>query len=113
MAAARAVARCECRRKIASAPFAFADVNERTDHRAHLMMQEGARHCGDIQFFAAAGDVEAFERFHRRFCLAFRGAERCEIVPADQPLRGAMHRFGIKRPPHAPAGRRRGECLKV
>jgi hypothetical protein len=35
-----AIARGKCGSKIVNAPFTLADVNERTDHRAHLVLQK-------------------------------------------------------------------------
>ena len=37
-------------------------------------------------------DVELVERFHRRLGLAFGVAKGREVVLADQPLRGRVHR---------------------
>ena len=47
-------------------------------------------------------DVELFERLHRRLGLAFGGAEGGEVVPADEPLRGLVHRRDIERARHPP-----------
>ena len=47
-------------------------------------------------------DVELVERLHRRFGLAFGVAECGEVVLADQPLRGLMHRVGVERPRQPP-----------
>ena len=65
-------------------------------------MQERARRGDDVDVVAVAHDVELIERFLRRFGLAFGVAKRREIVLADQPLRGRVHRVGIERPRHAP-----------
>ena len=51
---------------------------------------------------AVARHVEPVERLHRRFRLAFGRAERGEVVLADQPLRGRVHRLGVERARHAP-----------
>ena len=51
---------------------------------------------------AVALDVEPVERLHRRFRLAFGGAEGREVVLADEPLRRRMHRRGVERARHAP-----------
>ena len=102
LAAGGAVAGGERRGKIVGAPFALADMDERADHRAHLMVQERARGRRDAHFVAVARDVEQVEGFHRRFGLAFGGAEGGEVVPADQLLRGGVHRVGIERTRHAP-----------
>ncbi len=43
LATTSAIAGGECGGEIVDAPFALADVNQRADHRAHLMVQERAR----------------------------------------------------------------------
>ena len=101
-AAGGAVARLQRRRKILGAPAALAHQSQRADHRAHLVMQERARRRGDADLVAFALHIQAIERLHRRFGLAFGGAERGEVVFADQALRGAMHRGGIEQARHPP-----------
>ncbi len=102
LAAARAVAGGECGGEILGAPFALADMHQRADHRAHLMVQERARRGGDVHLVAVALNVEAIEALHRRFRLALGGAEGGEVVPADETLRGGVHRGAIERARHAP-----------
>ena len=48
-----AVARLERRLEIVRAPLSFADQLQRADHRAHLVVQEGARRRLDDEFVAA------------------------------------------------------------
>src|SRR5580692_49515 len=91
LAASRAVAGGEGGGEIVSAPFAFADMDQRADHRAHLVLQERARGRGDADVVAVACDVETVERLHRRFGLALGGTEGGEIVLADEFLRGDVH----------------------
>src|ERR1700733_4376352 len=102
LTATRAVARRERVGKIANTPLALADMDERADHRAHLMLQERPCRRGDVHIVAVAGNVEAVERFVRRFRLALGGAERREVMLADELLRSRMHRCAIERPRHAP-----------
>src|SRR6185437_13345608 len=102
LAAAGAVASLESRFEIGRAPFAFADRDERADHRADLVVKERARRGFDPDFFAIAQNGEAIERLHRRLGLAFGGTEGGEIVPADQALRRLVHGGGIERARHAP-----------
>ena len=47
-------------------------------------------------------DVELIERLLRRFRLALGVAKGREIVLADQPLRGRMHRVAYRAARHAP-----------
>ena len=61
------------------------------------MMEEGARAGADGDLAAVAGDVEPVEGLHRRFRLTLGGAERGEIVPADERLGGAVHGVRIER----------------
>jgi len=49
------------------------------------------------QFRAAAGDVDAPQRLHRAEGLAGAGTKRCEIVFAQQVLRGCTHRGCVQR----------------
>ena len=79
------------------------------------MVQERARRGRDHdlleQAHPHAGHVELFQRAHGRLCLALGGAERREIVVAEEPLRRPMHQLGIERPGHLPdmgAGERGG-----
>ena len=92
-----AIARGKRGSKIVGAPFAFADVKERTDHGAHLVLQKRARHRGDADFVAGTCDIEAIERLHRRFGLALGGAKGREVVAADKVLRRGVHGLGIER----------------
>ena len=54
-------------------------------------MQEGA--CADEKgdLVAARRDIEAIQRFHGRFRLAFGGAKGGEIMLADEGLRPRLH----------------------
>jgi hypothetical protein len=71
-----------------------------------LVVQKRARRGVDPHFLAVPLDVKAIERLHRRFRLAFGGAEGGEVVPADEQLRSRMHGLRIKaaRHPPRPAG---------
>src|SRR5580692_9695273 len=102
LAASRAVARGEGCGQIVGAPFAFADMDQRADHRAHLVLQERSRRRGDAHGVAVACDVEAVECLYRRFRLTLGGTERREVVLADQFLRGVVHGAAIERTRHAP-----------
>ena len=55
-----------------------------------------------MHVLAVARDVEPIERLHRRIGLAFGGAERREVVLADEPLRGRVHGRGVERARHPP-----------
>ncbi len=57
---------------------------------------------GDADVIAVARHIERIERLHRRLGLAIGGAERGEIVLADEVLRGVVHRVGIERTRDAP-----------
>ena len=103
LAAGGAVARGERAREIVGAPFALAD-------HAPASRPSSAPGCAGTSAPTAmtctsspcALDVEPVERLHRRIGLAFGGAEGGEVVLADQPLRGGVHRRGIERARHAP-----------
>ena len=56
----------------------------------------------DAHVLAVAHDIEPVERFYRRFCLALGSAERGEIVPTDELLRGGVHGGVIERTCDAP-----------
>ena len=79
-----AVARVERRFQIVRAPLSLADQLQRADHRAHLVVQEGARRGLDDDLVAARHDVEPVERPDRALRLALGGAERREVVRAEQ-----------------------------
>ena len=66
------------------------------------MMQERARGGVHLHLLAGARHVEPVERLHRRFGLAFGGAEGREVVLADQPLRRRVHGVDIERARHPP-----------
>jgi hypothetical protein len=63
--AAGAVARVQRVLEIVGAPFAAADMFERADHRAHLMVQEAARGGVNLDFVAHPRHVEPLQRAHR------------------------------------------------
>jgi len=78
-------------------------------------VQERARGSLDHDLVAIAGDIQPIECLDGRVRLALRGAERREVVLADQRLRGAMHRVRIERqrqPPHAVAVQRRRRAAR-
>ena len=102
MPAGGAIARGERRGKVVGGPLALADMHQRANHGAHLVLEERTRRCGDADLLTGARDIEAIERLDRRLGLALGGAKRREIVTADQPLRGRMHRFGVERARHVP-----------
>src|SRR5258708_32634296 len=77
-------------------------MDQRADHRAHLVLQERAGGSGDAHVVAVTCDVETIERLHWRFRLALGGTERGEVVLANQTLCGGMHRFAIERAWYAP-----------
>ena len=60
-------------------------------------MQERPRACGNQNVLAVARDVEPIERAQRRFRLALRGTECCEIVPAGKMPRRLLHGSGVER----------------
>src|ERR1700719_1059423 len=74
-----AITRLQCTREIVGAPSAFTDLDQRTSHRPHLVMQERARRCVDAQLVMVPFHIEAVERLHRRFRLAFGGPEGGEV----------------------------------
>ena len=77
-------------------------MDQRADHRTHLMLQERARRGRDAHFIAVARDIEPVERLYRRFGLALGRAKGREVVLADQPLRRRVHGCAVERPRHAP-----------
>src|SRR5580704_7585634 len=102
LAAGGAVVGIERRDEVVGAPFAFADMHERADHRAHLVLQERARRRGDAYLVAVTRDVELIQRLHWQLRLALGGPERREVVLADEALRGNVHRGAIEWARHAP-----------
>ena len=69
-------------------------------------MQEGAGGCAHLYAVAVSCDGEDIQCFHWRLCLAFRGAEGCEVVVAYQVPGSFVHRgcveFGGNLPGKAP-----------
>src|SRR5690606_9123436 len=61
--------------EILGAPLALADEGERADHRAHLVVKEGARAGVHPDLLAGTRDVQTIEGLHRRFRLTLGGAE--------------------------------------
>src|SRR5258708_5706715 len=99
-----AVARRQWAREIVRAPSAFADLDERTHHRPHLVMQKRARRCVDAHLVAVPFHIQPVERLHRRFRLTLGGPERGEVVPSDKALSGLVHGRYVewpRRPPGA------------
>src|SRR5260370_25216276 len=64
-----AVARRQCAREIVRAPSAFADLDERTHHRPHLVRQQRARPCVDAHLGAVPFHIQPAERLPRRVRL--------------------------------------------
>ena len=58
MTAGCTIARGEHCREVVGAPLAFADMNERTDHRTHLVLQKRTRRGADADLVAIARHVE-------------------------------------------------------
>ena len=61
------------------------------------MVQEGAGGGIDADLVADPLHIEAVEGADRAVGLAFGRAERGEVVPPDQQLRGLVHDVGIER----------------
>ena len=55
-----------------------------------------------MDLVACARHVEPVERLLRRFGLAFGRAEGSEVVLADEPLGGGVHRVGVEPARHPP-----------
>ena len=82
---------------------AVADRHQRADHRAHLVVQERARRrrrCWTSSPSRVTSSRSSVLTGDLR--LALGGAEGGEVVLADQPLRGRVHRLGVERPRHPP-----------
>ena len=60
------------------------------------MVQEAARLRDDLDFFSVAPNVQPVERAQRTLRLARGGAERGEVVPAEQALGASVHRLGVQ-----------------
>src|SRR5215471_5789453 len=101
-AAGGAVAGGERGCKIIRTPAALADPDQRAHHRAHLTVQERASRSDDPDRIALPRDVKLIERLLRRLRLALSITKRREIMLAEQPLRGLMHRLRIETPRHTP-----------
>src|SRR5690606_29671417 len=71
------------------APRAGADLEQRTDDVAHHVVQEGVGLDVDRNHVAFAPDGDALQFAPRVAGLALAGAERAEIVLAQERLRGA------------------------
>ena len=69
--------------EIAWAPFALAHQHQAADHRADLVVEEGARRSLDLDGVAPSAHAKAVERLHGALRLAMGGAEGREIVAAD------------------------------
>ena len=76
---------------------ALADVDQRADDVAHHMVQERVRAQHEVDARAARLDLERVKRAHRRLRLALGGAERGEVVLADEVRRGLPHLRRIER----------------
>ena len=72
-------------------PLTLANLLERADHRADLVLEEGTRAGAHGNLAAGAGDVETVERLHRRARLAFGRAKGGEIVLTDKQLGSLVH----------------------
>src|SRR5260370_24900541 len=97
-----AVARRQCAREIVRAPSAFADLDQRAHHRAHLVMPERARRCVDASLVAVPLYDQRVKRVYRRFRLALGGKECGEVVPPDKALSGLVHGRHVERPRRSP-----------
>ena len=71
--------------------------SRRADDIAHHVVQEGIRLHLDHDLIAAALDRDRLQVAPRMRRLAVHGAERAEVVLADQRLRGGVHRVGVER----------------
>src|SRR3546814_2407895 len=77
--------------EIVGRPFAASHQRKATDHRSHLMVEEGSRLGEDRDLLAHALNVQPVQRLHRAVRLALDGAAGGEIVMPDQPLSSEEH----------------------
>lgn len=96
-AAALSIFRLQGRFKIPYAPFAFADPFQGSNEGAHLIVQEGARGTGDLDFLTETADTYMVQRFDRRSGLTIDRAKGREVMLPDQNLAGGMHQVCIER----------------
>src|SRR3546814_18895198 len=82
--------------EIVGRPFAASHQRKATDHRSHLMVEEGSRLGADRDLLAHALNVQPVQRLHRAVRLVLDGAAGGEIVMTDQPLGGKVHWDCIK-----------------
>src|SRR3546814_6315511 len=66
------------------------------------MMEERARFRPHDDFLAMAADLQPIQRFYRAFRLALHRTEGGEVMVADKPLGGLVHRLAIKADLHPP-----------
>src|SRR5690348_7158349 len=79
---------------------AFTHSYEHAGDVAHHVMQEAVRQSVYENAFAIAAHVETPERAHRLLGLAFHGAERGEVMPAEEIGCRDLHTRFVQRPVH-------------
>ena len=90
--------------------FAGADRQQHSGDIAHHVMQKRIGFHLQNHAIALSAHRQFEEAANRLAGLAFGGAERAEIVLADQQLPGFLHSLGVERrtPPGSPSMPKRG-----